>query len=210
MTQQLNGIGRSASSAPAARMSYEEFLEWSHENNHVEWVNGEVVAMPPISDEHQGVGVFLLRIIGDYVEELNLGAMRYEPFQMKTGPNLPGRSPDILFVAKENLARLKKTFLEGPADLAVEIISPDSKGRDRGEKFYEYEEGGVREYWLIDPHRHQAEFYVLATDGVYRSVMPEEGIYRSLALKGFWMKVDWLWQKPSPSITQVLREWKLI
>lgn len=46
---------------------------------------------------------------------------------------------------------MKETYLDGPADLVVGIVSPDSVGRDRGEKFYEYAQGGVPEYWLIDP-----------------------------------------------------------
>ena len=93
-----------------------------------------------------------------------MGVVRFAPFQMKTGPNLPGREPDLLFIAQEHLDRLKGTYLEGPADLVVEIVSPDSGARDRGEKFYEYERGGVPEYWLLDYARRQAEFYQLGQD----------------------------------------------
>ena len=31
---------------PYPRMTYEQFLKWDGENQHVEWVNGEVVPMP--------------------------------------------------------------------------------------------------------------------------------------------------------------------
>ena len=41
----------------------------------------------------------------------------------------------MLFLAKEHGDRLKDTYLDGPSDLVVEIVSPDSIGRDRGEKF---------------------------------------------------------------------------
>ena len=61
------------------------------------------------------------------------------------------REPDVLFLAKEHLGRLRDSHIEGPADLVVEIVSKESRGRDRGEKFYEYGEGGVPEYWLLDP-----------------------------------------------------------
>jgi len=139
------------------------------------------------------------------------GRVLYEPFQMKTGPELPGRSPDLFFVSNENLGRLKRLYLKGPADLVVEIISPGSRAVDRGEKFYEYEQGGVPEFWLIDPQRKQAEFYQRGQDGVYRLVPPDsDGLYHSQVLKGLWLKVDWLWQEPLPSVRNVLKEWKLI
>jgi len=37
--------------------------------------------------------------------------------------------------------------------MVVEIVSPDSQSRDRGDKFYEYEEAGVLEYWILDQTR---------------------------------------------------------
>jgi hypothetical protein len=49
-------------------------------------------------------------------------------------------------------------------------VPPESRSRDRGEKYYEYEEGGVREYWLIDPVRRKAEFYQLGADGYYPAI----------------------------------------
>ncbi len=200
-----------AASKPPARMTYEEFLAWADEDTRAEWVNGEVVFMGQVSKLHQEVGAFLFPIIKFFVEAYELGILFYESFQMKTGGDLPGRLPDILYVAKDNLARVKENCLEGPADLVIEIISAESRSRDRGEKFYEYEQGGVREYWLIDPLRKQAEFYQLGDDGIYRMVAPDsEGKYYSVVLTGLWLKVDWLWQNPLPTSLSVLKEWKLI
>jgi Uma2 family endonuclease len=167
--------------------------------------------MSPVSKEHSDVGLFLLKLVGAFVEARSLGEVLYEPFQMKTGPDLPGRSPDILFVAKANLGRLHPTYLDGPGDLVVEIISPGSRAVDRGEKFYEYEQGGVPEYWLIDPQRQQAEFYQRGADGIYRlAPVDDEGRYYSRALDGLWLNVEWLWQRPLPSLLRVLKEWQLI
>src|SRR5205807_2465318 len=100
------------------------------ENQHVEWVDGEVIPMPPVGDTHQDFGGWLLALLRVYVDAGQLGAVRYEPFQMKTGPNLPGRAPDIFFVSKKNLSRLKKNHLQGPADVVIEIISPGSTAVD--------------------------------------------------------------------------------
>lgn len=199
---------RNARGEPAPQqMTYEEFLAWCDEDTWVEWVQGEVVMVSPASRRHQQLAGFLTRVLGIFVETRDYGLVLSAPFQMKTGPDLPGREPDLLVLAKEHLDRLHDTFLEGPADIVVEIVSPESRVRDRGEKFYEYEAGGVPEYWLIDPERQQAEFYQRSGDGHYYPVLPDaEGKYHSQVLLGFWLRVAWLWQDPLPKGLEVLRE----
>jgi Uma2 family endonuclease len=200
-----------ARAAPPGKMTYEEFLAWADEDTWAEWVNGEVIILTPASNKHQDLAGFLTALLRHFVEMHQLGVVRFAPFQMKTGPSLPGREPDILLIAHEHLDRLRDTYLEGPADLVVEIISRDSRARDRGDKFYEYEQGGVREYWLLDYLRRQAEFYQLGSDGIYRAVpVGADGIYRSAVLEGLWLQVEWLWQEPLPLLLSVLKQWRLV
>ncbi|MBI3945813.1 MAG: Uma2 family endonuclease, partial [Armatimonadetes bacterium] len=113
------------------KMSYQEFLAWLDEDTLAEWVDGEVVLMSPAKREHQNVADFLLRTIADYVEAKGLGEVISAPFQMKLER---GREPDLIFVATEHLPQLQETFLDGPADLVVEVASEESRSRDRGEK----------------------------------------------------------------------------
>ncbi|MBI4586646.1 MAG: Uma2 family endonuclease, partial [Planctomycetes bacterium] len=95
--------------------------------------------------------------------------------------------------------------------LAVEVVSPDSRERDRVEKFCEYERGGVREYWLIDPEEKRADFYQLGEDGKCRlAPAGPDGIYRSAVLPGLWIRTDWLWQEPLPPVMGILKEWGLV
>lgn len=104
---------------------------------------------------------------------------------------------------------LQRNFLDGPADLAVEIVSPESILRDRGTKYAEYEAGGVREYWILDPETQRADFFVLDAEGRYQPAQPDtSGRYDSAVLAGFWINVGWLWQTPLPLVRQVLREWE--
>ena len=197
--------------ATQTQISYEQFLELTDEDQHVEWVEGEVVAMSPVSNRHQDVSGFLLSLLRFYAEARQLGQVRSEPYQMKPGPTLPGRTPDIFFVADAHLSWMRNTYLDGPADLAVEIISPESRARDRGDKFYEYEQGGVPKYWLIDPVREQAEFYQRGANGFYRPVAPDaQGRYHSAALPGLWLEAGWLWQTPLPPLLGVLKAWGLV
>lgn len=196
---------------PTEKLTYEAFLNWLDEDTWAEWVDGEVILLTPASLRHQEVSGFLHAVLGAFVQARDLGTVVAAPFQMKTGPDLPGREPDLLFVAREGLERLKGTHLEGPADLVVEVASPESRLRDRGEKFAEYELGGVREYWIVDPDEARADFYVLGEDGRYERVRPDvDGVYRSRAVPGFWLNVSWLWQRPLPRLVDVLRRLGLV
>lgn len=205
LRRRLRNVLEEAEEQPPFFATYDAFLDWVDEDTLAEWVKGEVILTSPASLRHQNIAGFLATIIRTYVEEKGLGQIISAPFQMKLAQS--GREPDLLFIAQENLHRLKTTYLEGPADLVVEIISPESIGRDRGDKFLEYEQAGIPEYWLIDPQRQQAEFYRLDEGGHYQLVVAEEnGRYHSTQLPGFWLQVDWLWQEPLPRALEVLRQ----
>jgi len=189
------------------RMTYDEFLAWADEDTLAEWVDGEVVVTSPASYRHQDILGFLESVLRSFVETNGLGLVCSAPFQMKLEHS--GREPDLLFIATEHLGRLKETYLDGPADMVVEIVSPESWDRDRGAKFVEYEAGGVPEYWLLDPVRRWAEFYRLGTEGRYEVAFAgREGVYTSVSLPGFELRVEWLWQPPP--VLQALRELAII
>src|SRR5437660_12435849 len=125
---------------------------------------------------------------------------------MKLSTRPSGREPDLLVISKGKLSNLKQNYLDGPADMVVEIVSPDSQARDRGDKFYEYEEAGIPEYWILDQSRRRAEFYQFEGERTYKLIDPDEnGVYRSKVLEGLWLKVDWLWQDPLPTLMLVLK-----
>lgn len=200
---------------PAApqKMTYEEFLEWADEDTLAEWIalpdeNVGVVAMTsPASDKHQDLSGFLGSVLRTFVETHHLGVVRSAPFQMKLEH---GREPDLLFIATEHLDRLQKTYLDGPADLVIEIISPESISRDRGVKFYEYARGGVPEYWLIDPEMQWAEFYQLYGQRYQLVTEGGAGKCTSAVLPDFWLHIEWLWQDPLPPVLDIARALKLI
>lgn len=189
----MTQVAESQPAVPRRKMTYEEFLA-DDSIERAEWVDGEVCEMPGVDEKHASLTVFLIRLVGAFVEEFSLGRIFHDPFLIKL-PN-SGRAPDVAFVATANLSRLRQKDLEGPVDVAIEVISTGSRGRDRGDKYFEYEAAGVSEYWLIDPHRKVAEFYRLDAEGHFQLVEIEDGTFRSIALPGFWLKVAWLWAQP--------------
>jgi Uma2 family endonuclease len=190
----------------STKMTYAEFLDWKDEDTLAEWEHGEVIMSSPASLQHQNIGDFLNTLLQLFVEHHDLGVMISAPFQMKLEN---GREPDLLYVASAHVQRLHETYLEGPADLSVEIVSPESLERDRGTKFVEYEAGGVPEYWLIDPLRRQVECYQLDANGHYTVAFSGgTGIYHSVILPGFWLRIEWLWQQPLPNTARTA--WEII
>lgn len=188
-------------------LPYDEFLRVA-EGRSCEWVDGEVVAMSPLSTDHQRIVRFLITLFQVYAEQRRPGVVLFERFQMKLGR--VGREPDIMFVLEENRSRLARNHLLGPADLVVEVTSRDSQERDRVEKYAEYEEAGVPEYWLIDPQAREIVTYQLDPDGRYQPADLADGLIRSRVLPGLWLRIEWLWQDPSPKLLSVLEDWGFV
>jgi Uma2 family endonuclease len=205
---------------PRLPMSYEEFIAWADEDTRAEWVDGEVIPFMPPKTIHQTLAGFLYRLIATYVDLFKLGSVHIAPLEMRItwgDEKHSARQPDVFFVAQEHSERLTADRLDGPADLAIEVISPDSVARDRADKFYEYQEAGVREYIIIDPRpgKQRLDWYVLLPEGKYQAVLPDEqGRYHAHVLPGFWLREAWLWPTPPdplaalleiPEATQALR-----
>ena len=114
--------------------------------------------------------------------------------------------PDILFVANENRDRLHRGGVEGPPDLAIEIVSPESVERDYHKKRRQYEHFKIPEYWIIDEHERKVTLLRLDSRGKYRKIAPRKGLLRSQVIEGFWLDPNWLWQDPFPDELETLQQ----
>lgn len=189
------------------KMSYEEYSNLEGEGLHGEWVDGEVIIFVAPTTRHQRLILFLGTLLYNFANLHELGEVLMSPVEMRLTNS--AREPDILFVAQDSVDRITEKKLQGPADVVVEIISPSSVTRDRVEKFAEYAAEGIREYWLIDarPSHQAAEVYLLAEDGTYQPITPDEqGRFHSRVLPGFWLDRAWLRQDPLPDSLEVLAQ----
>jgi Uma2 family endonuclease len=131
------------------------------------------------------------------VEERELGRVFGSRVAFRLGEK-QGPEPDIAFVATENLHRVKRGHVDGPPDLALEIVSPDSVERDYVHKREQYRQAGVPEYWIVDELQESVLLLRRSAAGAYREVKPRKGVLQSQALPGFWLRPEWLWQQPRP------------
>ncbi len=191
------------------KMSYEEYLEFAPDSQKIEWVNGEAIIYMPATPPHQRLIVFLVNLLQQFTQIFNLGIVQIAPIEVKLWPDGPSREPDILFIANDGKAQETSKRIEGAPDLVVEIISPGSVTIDRRDKYQEYEQAGVKEYWLIDPRpRHKrATFFTLDDEGfLIPAALDAEGCFHSSVLPGFWINPTWLWQTSLPNEQIILAE----
>ncbi len=125
------------------RMTSEEFPAWCSEDAWAEWIDGAVSLLSSASERHHALVWSFGIVLGIFAEVRGRGIVLSAPFQMNLGSGGPGREPDLLFVARGHLDRLRTPYLKGPADLVVEITAPERISRGCGEKYGEYEAAGI-------------------------------------------------------------------
>lgn len=190
-------------------ITFDEYLEMNIEGVYLEWVDGIVIGFMANNLQHQEIIGFLLTMMKLFAEVHDAGRVVQAGYAMKLEKLKRGREPDLVFVSKANAEILKHKYLDGAADIAVEVVSPESTARDRETKFEEYEKAGVGEYWLIDPQEKRADFYRLSENGFYQAVETADGVFQSQALAGFALRVEWLWEEQPPTLA-ALKELNLI
>jgi Uma2 family endonuclease len=111
---------------------------------------------------------------------------------LKIGNRIVRREPDVLFVASEGSTRMHATLIDGPADLVVEVISAESEFRDFNEKYLEYEQAGVREYWIVNPLSKQVHLFVRdeKANAFQKRDVAADGRFESFVLQGLWFHPD--------------------
>jgi Uma2 family endonuclease len=183
----------------AENVSFADYLK-RFEGQRTEWHAGKVVRKVSNNLQHNLVILFLCQVFGWFMAKRSIvGKVVQSGYPMFISDKVPAREPDIMLVLAEHFDRLKPTYLEGPADLAVEIISSDSASTDRGDKFIEYEAAGVPEYWLLDPIRKSADVFVLDQEGHYqRTSLDDRGRLVSSILPGFALDPAILWRDELP------------
>ena len=181
----------------ATNVSEEEYME-KYAADYCEWINGVVIKMSPGNLPHNYLMVYIFNLLTMYFKLKPIGKVAIMPFSMRLAEG-ERREPDVLIILNTNPHEFTETQLKGPADICIEVVSPESIERDRGEKFNQYQKAGVNEYWILDPLRDETLFYRLNAEGVY---IPQprdaDGNYRTPLLPGFVLHIATLWQDELP------------
>jgi Uma2 family endonuclease len=189
---------------PIAPITFEEFLQLFGEDDLVELVNGRVVSKMAAKTPHEDLQAWLLSVLRVYVSIRDLGIVLGSRTPVRIdGYN--GRLPDIVFVRKERLHIVTEDAIVEAPDLVIEIRSPgDRRSRVIG-LIADYMRIGVFEIWLVDPQGKVLRVFWREGEG-YKDFEFRRGIFRSRAIEGFWLKVEWLWSPKRPKEHQAPRK----
>ncbi len=77
--------------------------------------------------------------------------------------------PDLLVVCQE----ITKPYLDFPADLLIEVLSPATALKDKNNKFRIYQSFGIKYYLIIDPDSQEVVMYKLSNQDKYEALIIE-------------------------------------
>ncbi|HVX14594.1 MAG TPA: Uma2 family endonuclease [Pirellulales bacterium] len=169
---------------PQGAWTEEQYLVFTDDTNRlIEFTDGCLEPLPTPTDRHQAILAFLYETFLGFVRPRG-GRVRFAALRLRIRSG-KFREPDLLLLLSADDPRRQNRYWTG-ADLALEVVSPDKPSRDLIEKRGDYAEGGVPEYWLVNPEDETVTVLRLA-DGAY----VEAGTFRrgdsasSVLLAGF-------------------------
>jgi Uma2 family endonuclease len=169
--------------------TYDEMVAKLPESNlPMELWDGELIKSPTPNPTHQRLVFNLASLFRDFVTAEQIGKVFLSPLDVVLTQRQVVQ-PDVFFIAKSRLHLVTDRVRCAP-DLAVEVLSPGRRRRDRVDKKELYGRFGVREYWIVDPEAHTIEIYTLEKGAFRLHALVEQGeTAASKLLSGF--KITW-------------------
>lgn len=192
------------SRAASDLLTVEDFYALVSDGQKADLIDGVIYMASPDSLRANDLTWFVATLLRHFVEARGIaGRVVFSRFAFRLSER-SAPEPDVAYVRPERVGLLDEGGMRGGPDIAVEIVSRESRQRDYELKRRLYEESGVPEYWIIDPIQQRVEFLVLEEGRYQLAPLEENRLFRSLALPAFWIDVDWLLADPLPPVTRCL------
>jgi Uma2 family endonuclease len=175
---------------PQTKVSAAEFLTLPETLQPTELIDGEIVVSPSPVPQHQRI---IFRLASRIDALLPDGELLLSPIDLHLDEDNVVQ-PDIVWLSVKGRCVVREKWLEGAPALIVEVLSPGTVRRDRGDKFDLYERHGIGEYWLVDPDGQYVEVYTLNAGHYQRQGLYSPGErFPSAALGGKEVDLTGIW-----------------
>jgi Uma2 family endonuclease len=166
-------------------LTYADVQALPPDGNRYEVIDEELVVSAAPNKKHQRWSYLLIRMVGDVVDDGQLGEVYHAPVDVRLFPDrdTPILQPDLLFIRRDRLHIYGPNLVEGAPDLVVEILSASTRALDLTRKAQLYAEAGVAEYWVADPDEPSLRIYALR-GGRYEEIPAEGGRVVSAVVPG--------------------------
>ncbi|MBD2775318.1 Uma2 family endonuclease [Iningainema tapete] len=140
------------------KMTVEEYLDWEPQQDcRYEYVNGEVFAMTGGTIPHNDIALNLYRTLYPHLRSQGC-RINVADVKVQLSTNSPYYYPDVIVSCDRRDLNARK-FIQYPK-LIVEVLSPSTEAKDRGEKFSFYRTiPTLQEYILIESEKISVEYY---------------------------------------------------
>ncbi len=91
--------------------------------------------------------------------------------------------------------KLEEFIYTGAPDFIIEILSEDSRFRDNVRKRAEYEQIGVKNYWIIDPLSNANSTFLRLDGKRFHEIKFERKRLEPTCLPGFFLLSECIWPK---------------
>lgn len=135
-------------------ITFTEFVEWKPDGGNYELHNGVIREMQPRGKHEEIIGFLATEFTLEF-RRLNLAYFIPKQALVKVPNNETGYSPDVLILNRDNLVneplweKYSTVQTNFSIPLVVEIVSSNWRD-DYLTKVKDYEEIGIKEYWIVD------------------------------------------------------------
>jgi Uma2 family endonuclease len=147
-----------------------------------DFIEGLIYLYMAAGTPHERIFMRTANKLYNFAEAQSLGTVLGSRTPVDFGPAYHPM-PDILYLAKDNPAKVERDRIVGVPDLVIEILSPSTRRIDLGEKRQFYRQYGVPELYFIDPVNGQVVIDCLK-DGEYETFTLQTGSFESRVLPG--------------------------
>jgi Uma2 family endonuclease len=174
-------------------MTIEEYFAWELQQElRYEYVNGEVFAMTGSTIPHNDLALNFYTALRPHVRARGC-RVNVSDVKVQVSPQSPYYYPDVIVSCHAQDLNARK-FIQNPT-LIVEVLSPSTSGKDRGEKFTNYQKiPSLQEYLLIDSETISVERYCRGEGRMWLYYPYTEGDIITLSSIGFELAIATLYE----------------